>query len=132
MYAVWKNHAGHLLLAMYIRNPCSSARVSVYSFTASSFHLVQALMEAVAMYDYTAAEDDELIFKKGQIIKNVAGVDVGWAEGQISGESVMFPTKYVEMREAVLEERPPPPETKEGLLCLLCTHSHCIHPHNSW
>ena len=89
-------------------------------------------MEAVVTFDYDAQHDDELTIRVGQVIKNVREVDEGWAEGELLGKVGLFPDNFVEMRKAVLEECPPPPETKEGLLlCLLCTHTHCIHSHNS-
>ena len=88
-----------------------STCVGVYSFTASFFHLGQALMEAVALFDYTAADDDELTFQKGQIIREVTVIDDGWSEGRLlhNRQYGMFPSNYVEMRRAASIKHPPPP-----------------------
>ena len=88
-----------------------STCVGVYSFTASFFHLGQALMEAVALYDYTAADDDELTFHEGHIIREVLAIDDGWSEGRLlyNGLYGMFPSNYVEMRRAASIKHPPPP-----------------------
>ena len=107
--------------------------MSVSSFTVSFLPLGQALMEAVAIYDFVAADNSQLAFQKGQIIKDVTVLDDGWAKGQLSGEYGRFPANFVEMRRPAPIQHPTPPENEEGLLlCLLCTHTHCIHSHNSW
>ena len=102
------------------------------SFTSSASSPDKALMEAVVKFDYDAQQDDELTIRVGQVIKNARLLNEYWAEGELLGKVGLFPSNYVEMRKAVPEECSPPPETKEGLLlCLLCTHTHCIHSHNS-
>ena len=103
------------------------------SLTASVFPLVKAVVEVVVMYEYDAKQDDELTLRVGQVIKNVRKVDEGWAKGELLGKVGMFPDNLVKMREAMPEECPPPQVTKEGLLlCLVCTHTHCICSHNLW
>ena len=117
--------------------PCqySSVYVAVNYFTIHAFPLGKALMEAVALYDFDATDEEDLTLRVGQVIKDVTYVYEGWAMGRLlSGEVGLFPSNYVEMRKAKPEECPPPPVTEEGpLLCLLCTHTHahCTHPHYS-
>ena len=96
--------------------PCTYAisahqHVGVYSFSASFFHLGQALMEAVAKFDFDAKGDDELTFKKGQIIREVITLDDGWSKGRLlhNGQYGMFPSNYVEMRRAATIEHLPSP-----------------------
>ena len=61
-------------------------------------------MKAVAMYDYNAADDDELTFRKGQIIKEVIAFNGGWSKGRLhNGQYGIFPINYVEMMRAVGE-----------------------------
>ena len=105
-----------------------STCVGVYTFTVSSFHLGQALMEAVAMYDYDAAEDNELTFKKGQIIMEVIALDDSWSEGRLlhNGQYGMFPSNYVEMRRAAPIEHLPSPVGEFSMLstvdmCAACS-----------
>ena len=103
------------------------------SLTASAFPLVKSVVEVVVMYDYDAKQANELTLRVGQVIKNVHKVEEGWAKGELLGKVGMFPDNFVKMREAMPEEHPQPPVTMEGLLlCLLCTHAHCICSHNLW
>ncbi|XP_066477640.1 nebulin [Tiliqua scincoides] len=51
-----------------------------------------------AMYDYTAADADEVSFKDGDAIVNVQGIDEGWMYGTVqrTGKTGMLPANYVE------------------------------------
>ena len=104
---------------------CSSADVSVYSFVVSSFHLGKAPIEAVALYDWNAEDDDELTFKEGQIIEEVTVIDYRWSEGRLvhNGQYGMFPTNYVAMRRAAPIEHLPPPV---GEFSMLSTRHHVL------
>ena len=51
----------------------------------------------------------------------------GQIEGELCEKVGLFPDNVVEMRKAALEERPPPPEIKEGVCCISYAHTHCIH-----
>jgi hypothetical protein len=52
----------------------------------------------VAIYDYTAADDDEVSFMDGDIIVNTEVIDEGWMTGTVqrTGETGMLPSNYVE------------------------------------
>jgi len=52
----------------------------------------------VAVYDYTAADDDEVSFNEGDVIMNAEKVDEGWMTGTVqrSGQHGMLPSNYVE------------------------------------
>ena len=52
----------------------------------------------VALYDYTAADDDEITIKEGDQLSNVTVIDEGWMEGvnNSSGKFGMFPSNYVQ------------------------------------
>ena len=52
----------------------------------------------VAVYDYTAADDDEISFVEGDSILNVEVIDEGWMTGTVerTGDSGMLPSNYVE------------------------------------
>lgn len=51
-----------------------------------------------AMYDYTAADDDEISFQEGDIIVDGKVIDEGWMEGRVerTGQYGMLPANYVE------------------------------------
>lgn len=50
------------------------------------------------MYDYNAADSDEVSFLDGDIIVNCVPVDEGWMTGivQRTGQKGMLPANYVE------------------------------------
>ncbi|XP_035375972.1 nebulin isoform X3 [Electrophorus electricus] len=52
-----------------------------------------------AMYDYTAADSDEVSFKDGDVIVNVQSIDEGWMYGTVqrTGKTGMLPANYVEV-----------------------------------
>jgi len=52
----------------------------------------------VAIYDYAAADDDEVSFNEGDIIMNGEPIDEGWMTGTVerTGETGMLPSNYVE------------------------------------
>ncbi|XP_039595839.1 LIM and SH3 domain protein 1 [Polypterus senegalus] len=51
-----------------------------------------------AVYDYAAADEDEVSFQDGDIILNVQQIDDGWMYGTVerTGETGMLPANYVE------------------------------------
>ncbi|XP_051261112.1 nebulin isoform X49 [Dicentrarchus labrax] len=51
-----------------------------------------------AMYDYGAADNDEVSFKDGDVIVNVQSIDEGWMYGTVqrTGKTGMLPANYVE------------------------------------
>jgi len=52
----------------------------------------------MAIYDYTAADDDEVSFQEGDYISNGVIIDDGWMTGVVerTGEQGMLPSNYVE------------------------------------
>ncbi|KAM3607131.1 uncharacterized protein V6R79_002158 [Siganus canaliculatus] len=51
-----------------------------------------------AMYDYSAADSDEVSFRDGDVIVNVQSIDEGWMYGTVqrTGKTGMLPANYVE------------------------------------
>ncbi|RXN12809.1 LIM and SH3 domain 1-like protein [Labeo rohita] len=51
-----------------------------------------------AVYDYTAADEDEVSFMDGDIILDVQQIDEGWMYGRVerTGQQGMLPANYVE------------------------------------
>ncbi|ESO86812.1 hypothetical protein LOTGIDRAFT_128533 [Lottia gigantea] len=51
-----------------------------------------------AIYDYTAADDDEVSFREGDVVINCEIIDAGWMTGTIqrTGTAGMLPSNYVE------------------------------------
>ncbi|TSO15218.1 Intersectin-2 [Bagarius yarrelli] len=53
--------------------------------------------QVIAMYDYKAANGDEMTFQKGQLINVLTNDDSDWWRGEINGVTGLFPTNYVKM-----------------------------------
>uniref|UniRef100_A0A8C6GRP2 Intersectin-1 n=1 Tax=Mus spicilegus TaxID=10103 RepID=A0A8C6GRP2_MUSSI len=56
-----------------------------------------AVCQVIGMYDYTAQNDDELAFSKGQIINVLHKEDPDWWKGEVSGQVGLFPSNYVKL-----------------------------------
>jgi drebrin-like protein len=55
---------------------------------------------AVALYDYDAAEGNEISFSEGDRITNIVAASDDWWEGTApNGERGLFPANYVELQE---------------------------------
>uniref|UniRef100_A0A452HEI9 Intersectin-1 n=1 Tax=Gopherus agassizii TaxID=38772 RepID=A0A452HEI9_9SAUR len=53
--------------------------------------------QVIGMYDYTAQNDDELAFNKGQIINVLNKDDPDWWKGEVNGQVGLFPSNYVKL-----------------------------------
>uniref|UniRef100_A0A3Q2PLF3 Osteoclast-stimulating factor 1 n=1 Tax=Fundulus heteroclitus TaxID=8078 RepID=A0A3Q2PLF3_FUNHE len=53
-------------------------------------------MEARGKYDFSATADDELSFKKGDILK-VGGCDDDWCKAEMNGQEGYIPKNYIEL-----------------------------------
>ncbi|KAM4529304.1 intersectin-2a isoform 2-T2 [Fundulus diaphanus] len=53
--------------------------------------------QVIAMYDYAAANQDELSFSKGQLINILDKTNPGWWKGETNGVTGLLPTNYVKM-----------------------------------
>uniref|UniRef100_A0A8C9WUD9 Intersectin-1 n=1 Tax=Scleropages formosus TaxID=113540 RepID=A0A8C9WUD9_SCLFO len=53
--------------------------------------------QVIGMYDYTAQNDDELAFSKGQIINVLSKEDPDWWKGELNGAVGLFPSNYVKL-----------------------------------
>jgi hypothetical protein len=54
----------------------------------------------VAIYDYAAADEDEVSFVEGDIMIDVTVIDDGWMEARVqrTGQYGMLPSNYVEKK----------------------------------
>ena len=55
------------------------------------------MCQVIAIYDYIAANGDEMSFSKGQLINVFDKNNPDWWRGEINGVSGLFPTNYVKM-----------------------------------
>uniref|UniRef100_A0A670JG18 Growth factor receptor bound protein 2 n=1 Tax=Podarcis muralis TaxID=64176 RepID=A0A670JG18_PODMU len=56
-------------------------------------------MEAVAKYDFKATADDELSFKRGDILKVLnEECDQNWYKAELNGKDGFIPKNYIEMK----------------------------------
>ncbi|XP_034018749.1 intersectin-2a isoform X2 [Thalassophryne amazonica] len=53
--------------------------------------------QVIAMYDYTAANQDELSFSKGQLINVLDKTNPDWWKGEANGVTGLLPTNYIKM-----------------------------------
>lgn len=53
--------------------------------------------QVIAMYDYSAANEDELSFSKSQLINVLDKNGPDWWKGEVNGVTGLFPTNYVKM-----------------------------------
>ncbi|KAM3603289.1 uncharacterized protein V6R79_019927 [Siganus canaliculatus] len=53
--------------------------------------------QVIAMYDYAAANQDELSFSKGQLINVLDKTNPDWWKGETNGVTGLLPTNYVKM-----------------------------------
>lgn len=55
-------------------------------------------LTAIALYDYQAADDDEISFDPNDVITDIVQIDEGWWQGYCKGKFGLFPANYVELR----------------------------------
>uniref|UniRef100_A0A8C9MLZ9 Intersectin-1 n=1 Tax=Serinus canaria TaxID=9135 RepID=A0A8C9MLZ9_SERCA len=55
------------------------------------------MCQVIGMYDYSAQNDDELAFSKGQIITVLSREDPDWWKGEVNGHVGLFPSNYVKL-----------------------------------
>lgn len=65
-------------------------KVNIFFFTASF------LGQCRALYEYKAAQSDELDLQPGDVITLTTKLEGGWWEGELRGKSGVFPASYVE------------------------------------
>lgn len=52
--------------------------------------------QVIAMYPYTAQNDDELTFQKDAVISVINKDDADWWKGELNGVQGVFPSNYVQ------------------------------------
>uniref|UniRef100_A0A8C5GR33 Intersectin-2-like n=1 Tax=Gouania willdenowi TaxID=441366 RepID=A0A8C5GR33_GOUWI len=60
----------------------------------------QAVCQVIAIYDYSAANQDEISFSKGQLINVLDKSNPDWWKGEINGATGLFPFNYVKLTTA--------------------------------
>uniref|UniRef100_A0A3B5A133 Intersectin-2-like n=1 Tax=Stegastes partitus TaxID=144197 RepID=A0A3B5A133_9TELE len=60
----------------------------------------QPVCQVIAIYDYTAANQDEMSFSKGQLINVLDKNNPDWWKGELNGVTGLFPINYVKMTTA--------------------------------
>lgn len=66
----------------------------------TSGFLKSTVEKVIALYPYTAQNEDELSFDKGAIITVVAKEDAAWWKGEYNGTVGVFPSNYVQLLDA--------------------------------
>ena len=62
-----------------------------------SLGLSPSVCQVIGVYDYTAQNDDELAFSKGQVINVLNKEDPDWWKGEVHGQVGLFPSNYVKL-----------------------------------
>lgn len=75
---------------------CFSASLIICAYIICAFACFQKRYRAV--YDYAAADEDEVSFLDGDVIVDVQPIDEGWMYGRVerTGQQGMLPANYVE------------------------------------
>lgn len=60
----------------------------------------RSVCQVIAIYDYSAANQEEMSFTKGQLISVLDKSDPDWWKGELNGITGLFPTNYVQMTTA--------------------------------
>ncbi|XP_010794292.1 intersectin-2-like [Notothenia coriiceps] len=76
--------------------PSSNVKV-LGSSSGKSTPAPQPVCQVIAIYDYIAANGDEMSFSKGQLINVFDKNNPDWWRGEINGVSGLFPINYVKM-----------------------------------
>ncbi|XP_049450197.1 intersectin-2b isoform X2 [Epinephelus fuscoguttatus] len=79
--------------------PASNVKI-LGSNSGKSTPAPQPVCQVIAIYDYTAANGDEMSFSKGQLINVLDKNDPDWWKGEVNGVTGLFPTNYVKMTTA--------------------------------
>ncbi|CAH8597597.1 unnamed protein product [Schistosoma bovis] len=77
--------------------PRTSGESHVHDNPVANDDQVPEMFTVTAMYDYEAAENDELTFKAGEIITEVEKIDAGWWKGVCRNKVGLFPANYVKL-----------------------------------
>uniref|UniRef100_A0A673N0F6 Osteoclast-stimulating factor 1 n=1 Tax=Sinocyclocheilus rhinocerous TaxID=307959 RepID=A0A673N0F6_9TELE len=64
--------------------------------TSETLPAPRSTIQVMAMYDFTAEEDDELGFSSGDIIDVLDRSDASWWKGRLRGRTGLFPANYTE------------------------------------
>ncbi|EDV48305.1 hematopoietic lineage cell-specific protein [Drosophila erecta] len=81
--------------------PSSGATVPEEAIYANSDNLADYLedtgIHAIALYDYQAADDDEISFDPDDVITHIEKIDDGWWRGLCKNRYGLFPANYVQV-----------------------------------
>ncbi len=62
-----------------------------------SMYSLKLVGQVIAIYDYTAANEDELSFSKSQVINVLDKSNPDWWKGELNGVTGLIPANYVKM-----------------------------------
>lgn len=99
-----KNHSGWWLGELQARGkkrqkgwfPASHVKL-LGSNSGTSTPASAAIGQVIAIYDYTAANEDELSFSKSQVINVLDKSNPDWWKGELNGVTGLIPANYVKM-----------------------------------
>ena len=89
MIGIWNADTAFLLGGAHFHFKC------MFSWL---WFIFQDLKRFIALYDYTAADDDEVSFAENDILCDATIIDEGWLEGRVesTGQYGMAPRNYFE------------------------------------
>lgn len=98
--SVWAQTAANLHLHLWLVRNRTVSRVDVFFLWISSslsLSFLNLVGQVIAIYDYTAANEDELSFSKSQVINLLDKSNPDWWKGELNGVTGLIPTNYVKM-----------------------------------
>lgn len=72
---------------------------SIYANTDNLDYIEDTGIKATALYDYQAADEDEISFDPDDIITHIEMIDEGWWRGMCKNRHGLFPANYVQLIE---------------------------------
>lgn len=80
--------------------PIGHSATDVAPATHTQINFVDSVVEgkkAIALFDYLAAEENELTFAEGEIITDLDFVSEEWWSGRVHGKIGLFPASYCQL-----------------------------------
>lgn len=80
----------YILLCLFLMETGCCVLLLMYTY-----RCVLSVDQVIALYPYSAQNEDELTFHKDSVINVMSKDDADWWQGEVNGTVGMFPSNYV-------------------------------------